>query len=191
LTSSSASLRTFQTLVRPSIAIPWHASQVHGITNAMVRGAPAEADVVRALRDFIGAHTLVAHNASFDVKVLRGAFQRADVAAPGSVAWCTLKLSRRFVSEAPSHRLGDLAKHLSLETLPSHRAMADVLTTRALLEVILDRATARQLKVCRSKSIGMSTRGVLSDARVRGPLTPLPRALTPRNLGARAMSFAT
>ena len=35
------------------------------------------------------------------------------------------------------------------------------------------------LKVCRSKSIGMSTRGVLSDARVRGPLTPLPRALTP------------
>ena len=47
------------------------------------------------------------------------------------------------------------------------------------------------LKVCRSKSIGMSTRGVLSDARVRGPLTPLPRALTPRNLGARAMSFAT
>ncbi|MFO0651484.1 MAG: 3'-5' exonuclease [Polyangiales bacterium] len=140
-----ASVRTFQTLVRPSIAIPWHASQVHGITNAMVRGAPAEADVVRALRDFIGDHTLVAHNASFDVKVLRGAFQRAGVAVPGCVAWCTLKLSRRFVSDAPSHRLGDLAKHLSLETLPSHRAMADLLTTQALLAVILDRATARQV----------------------------------------------
>lgn len=140
-----ASVRAFQTLVRPSISIPWHASQVHGISNAMVRGAPAEADVVRALRDFIGALPLVAHNASFDVKVLRGAFQRADVAAPGSVVWCSLKLSRRFVSEAPSHALGALARHLSLKAIPSHRAMADVLTTRALLEVILERATARQL----------------------------------------------
>ena len=138
-------VRTFQTLVRPSVSIPWRASQVHGISNAMVRGAPAEADVVRTLRDFIGTHPLVAHNASFDVKVLQGAFHRAGVAAPGSVVWCSLKLARRFVSEAPSHALGALARHLSLETVPSHRAMSDVLTTQALLAVILDRATARQL----------------------------------------------
>ncbi|MFO0649322.1 MAG: 3'-5' exonuclease [Polyangiales bacterium] len=140
-----ASVRTYHSLARPSVSIPWQASQVHGITNAMVRNAPAEAEVAQALRAFIGGLPLVAHNASFDARVLRGAFERAGVALPGAVVWCTLKLSRRFVSEAPSHALGALARHLSLATTPTHRAMSDALTTQALLAVILDRASARQL----------------------------------------------
>lgn len=137
--------RSFQTLVRPSVPIPWQATRVHGITDAMVRTAPREREVVLALREFFGALPLVAHNASFDMTVLRGAFARAGVAAPGCLVWCSMKLSRRFVSDAPGHSLGALARHLALSAVPAHRAMADALTTHALLDVILVRATARQL----------------------------------------------
>lgn len=146
------SVRRFETLARPSVAIPWQASRVHGITDAMVRNAPREAAVVRSLLDFVGALPLVAHNASFDVTVLRGAFARAGIPTPGCVVWCSMKLSRRVVTDAPSYGLDALARHLELPQRPTHRAMADVLTTHALVGAVLARASAANVR-----AIGPST----------------------------------
>lgn len=137
---------SFQTLVRPGVPIPWAATRVHGITDAMVRDAPTEAEAARQLRDFLGSRPLVAHNASFDVAVLRGAFARAGVTAPGCVVWCSLAMSRRVFPEAASHRLGALASSLGLASGVAHRAMGDVQTTRALLGEILRRSSARELR---------------------------------------------
>lgn len=139
-------VRRYQTLVRPDIPIPWQATRVHGITDAMVRTAPREAEVVRALRDFIEAIPLVAHNASFDATVLRGAFARARLTAPGCVVWCSVKLARRFLLDAPAYNLGALARHLALPAVPAHRAMADALTTQALVDAILSRVSGAQVR---------------------------------------------
>jgi DNA polymerase-3 subunit epsilon len=139
-------VRRYESLVRPDISIPWQASRIHGITDATVRTAPREAAVVRALREFVGALPLVAHNASFDVTVLRSAFARAGVPAPGCVVWCSVKLARRFVANAPAYNLNALARHLALPAVPAHRAMADALTAHALVDTILARATAAQLR---------------------------------------------
>jgi DNA polymerase-3 subunit epsilon len=137
-------VRRYESLVRPDVPIPRPATRVHGISDAMVRTAPPEAVVVRALRDFIGARPLVAHNAGFDAAVLRGAFSRAGLPAPGCVMWCSVRLARRFVADAPAYNLGALAQHLALPAVPAHRAMADALTTQALVGAILVRATASQ-----------------------------------------------
>ena len=53
----------FETLVNPSVPIPYQVSQVHGITNDMVKDAPAFTDAAYAFLDFIKGSKLVAHNA--------------------------------------------------------------------------------------------------------------------------------
>lgn len=148
-----ACVQRYESLVRPDISIPWQASRIHGITDATVRSAPREAAVVRALRDFVGNLPLVAHNASFDVTVIRGACARAGVPTPGCVVWCTMKLARRFVADAPAYNLGALARHLALPAVPAHRAMADVVTTHRLVGAILARATAAQLRAVGSSAV--------------------------------------
>jgi DNA polymerase-3 subunit epsilon len=62
----------FQSLMNPGIRIPAFITQLTGITNAMVQTAPPVAQVMRDAARFVGNCPMVAHNASFDRKLLAG-----------------------------------------------------------------------------------------------------------------------
>ncbi|MDK9375832.1 3'-5' exonuclease [Lelliottia sp. V106_10] len=57
------------TLVKPTIAIPAEATAVHGITDAMVAGAPSWSDVLPKVVEAIG-DTWIAYNAAFDKRMI-------------------------------------------------------------------------------------------------------------------------
>lgn len=127
----------FQSLMNAGAWVSPFITQLTGITNAMVQQAPPAADVMREAARFVGQAPMVAHNASFDSK-----FWQAELALAGlSVAQplpqlfaCTVLLSRRIYPEAPSHSLGNLARHLQLpSTGRAHRALADAEMAAALL----------------------------------------------------------
>ena len=67
----------FQSLIDADCEISWQATNVHGITNQMLRGEPAAWQVFSDFRAFIGDATLVAHNAQFDLRFLE--FEFADI----------------------------------------------------------------------------------------------------------------
>ena len=52
---------------------------------------------------------------------------------------CTLKLSRRIFQSFASHKLGDIAAELGIDTVRSHRALADAQVTAAALAIMLER----------------------------------------------------
>src|SRR4051794_21156881 len=99
-----------------------------GITQAMVDAAPPPADVLPELAARLEGKVLVAHNARFDVHVLRRAFERAGLDWPRPPVLCTIALARRFAPLATRRGLAALAGSLGIEVDEVHRALPDALT---------------------------------------------------------------
>ena len=63
---------SFQQLVDPQCEISAEVTQIHGITNKMVRGKPTICEVLPRFVEFLGGpdSVLLAHNAAFDLGFL-------------------------------------------------------------------------------------------------------------------------
>ena len=133
---------TFQTMVNPGRAIPPEITVLTGITESMVRRAPAIDAVLPSFVDFVGADSvLVGHNVRYDISFLGAAMERSGRPRLTNRTVDTLALARRLLrDEVPNCRLGTLADRLRLSHQPSHRALDDALATGDLLHVLLERA---------------------------------------------------
>lgn len=128
----------FQQLMNPGIRIPLFIENLTGITNGMVKEAPANSQVIAEFHDFIEGHNLVAHNASFDERFLRAESKRIKKYVTSGIA-CSLLAARRLFQQAPNHQLATLAAY---KNLPStgiyHRALADAEVTAHLWLSLLE-----------------------------------------------------
>ena len=125
----------FQSLMNSGAWVPAFITQLTGISNEMLRGAPPSRAVMHEVARFTKGCPLVAHNAAFDRGFWHAELARADCEADEAHTFaCTMLLSRRLYPHAENHRLGTLAR---LHTLPStgraHRALADAEVTAHLL----------------------------------------------------------
>lgn len=129
----------FQKLMNPGFAISGFISQYTGITNAMLRNAAPCSEVMEEFHGFLGAHNLVAHNASFDRKFLDAEFARIPRSYPGSFS-CSMLLSRRVNAQAKNHKLETLVRHLGIESDGAfHRALYDAEMAGKVWLAMLDR----------------------------------------------------
>lgn len=58
------------TLIKPSISIPAEATEIHGITDAMVANAPTFPDVYPRIVEILKDKRVIIYNAEFDIKIL-------------------------------------------------------------------------------------------------------------------------
>lgn len=140
----------FETLVDPGRPIPAASSRVHGITAAAVAGAPGPRAAAEALRRFADGSVPVAHNAPFDMAMLRAAG-----AAPPPPVLDTVLISAVVYGAHEAHTLDALAERLGVD-LPEadrHTALGDA---RATAEVLV-----RLLAICEGR--GLDTLGALVD----------------------------
>jgi DNA polymerase-3 subunit epsilon len=123
----------YQSLMNAGVRIPAFIEALTGISNAMIRSAPAATDVMREVSAFIGDYPLVAHNASFDCKFWDAELARIDQRRRQEFA-CSLLLSRRLLPQAPSHKLGALVEFARLPVAGrAHRALADAEMAASLM----------------------------------------------------------
>lgn len=109
-------------------------SHVHGITATDVAGAPRFEDLAHALLESVQGRTIVAHNASFDLRFLEAELLRARV-APAQLplaGLCTMQWSSVFL-EAPSRKLADCCAACGIDLVDAHSALADARATARLL----------------------------------------------------------
>ena len=105
---------------RPRIAF----TRIHGITWAMVREAPAFAEVWPELAPMLdGAVALVAHNAPFDRKVLHTCCYEAGHPIPSLPFFCTVQIARKRWNRRPNN-LPSVCARLGIE-LKHHDAGSD------------------------------------------------------------------
>ena len=121
----------WSTLVNPGRAIPPDATRVHGISDAMVAGAPKPAVAGRMLREACGDMPLVFHNAPFDLPFLLQLFREANAPPLVNPVIDTLGLARGLFGTG-SNALGALAARLKLPPETAHRALGDTRTTARL-----------------------------------------------------------
>ncbi|WP_026532802.1 exonuclease domain-containing protein [Arthrobacter sp. H41] len=109
---------------------------IHGITADRVAREPRFGDLFAEIGGFIGNDILVAHNAAFDLGVLRSALEVSDLAGPGWDYACTVLLSRRNYSLA-SYSLPFVAEAAGVPLLNHHDAVEDA---RACAGILIDMA---------------------------------------------------
>ncbi len=123
----------YQSLMNTGAWVPPFIEELTGITNEMVRAAPPAARVMREVADFVGAHPLAAHNASFDRRFWDAELARVRRSRQQEFA-CTMLLARRIYPLAPNHKLGTLVSYAGLPVAGRyHRAMADAEMAASLL----------------------------------------------------------
>ncbi len=136
-------LGELQTLVHPGRRVPPAITAVTGITDAMLRGAPAVGEVLPTLLEFLRGAVLVAHNARFDVGFLDAGLTAAGYPRLANDVVDTARLARRLVrDEVRDLRLATLARFFRSRTRPNHRALTDARATVDVLHGLLERAGA-------------------------------------------------
>lgn len=149
----------YQSLMRTEAWIPPFIEQLTGINQAMLREAPPAETVMREAAAWAEGCALVAHNAAFDRSVWRAELAHAscDDGAAAPPFLCTVRLSRRIHPEAPSHKLGELARWHGLpDTGRAHRALADAMMTAQLLLRQIDDLRQRHARVLEGVEISLA-----------------------------------
>lgn len=141
---------TWVTRVNPGVAVDARSQAVHGITDEDLADEPTFAavapELVRRLRGVEGETVVVvAHNAGFDVSVLRREFARArlqdDLADLPDLPLLDTRVLPRHVGVRPvSGRLADLVAALSVPHLGAHSAAGDAEATAEAVIALLERA---------------------------------------------------
>ena len=115
---------------------------IHGIHPAMTRDSPTFGELWPTLENRIGGRPVVAHNASFDMSVLRYELDHLGLCYPDLEYYCTLVLSRAAWPRLYSHRLPDVASHCGI-TFRHHDAEEDARACAEILLRISEGASAR------------------------------------------------
>ncbi|MFW8593310.1 exonuclease domain-containing protein [Cribrihabitans neustonicus] len=136
----------FETLVDPKCPIPPSATRVHGISDAMVAGAPGIAEAARAFHRFASDAVIVAHNAPFDMAFLHRHAKRAGVTWDQPVL-DTVLLSAVLFGASQEHTLDALCARLEVTIPPAerHTAMGDARATAEVFCKMLPMLEARGL----------------------------------------------
>lgn len=120
----------FESLIKPPIPISEEITGITGITNDMISNAPSFPALYDSLADFcLGETSIFAHNASFDIGMLKNELIRMD--AEFKFPWpkqhfCTVELS--FPIKNKRMKLSELYSFCANKTIiNAHRAKNDVL----------------------------------------------------------------
>lgn len=116
--------------------------RIHGITAERVAHEPEFDAVWQEAKPYFENANVVAHNASFDLGVLRHVLAQYNLAPPPLTYSCSLAVARRAWKGLPSYGLKALAKHFSLP-LNHHSAEPDAI---ASAEIMLRALTEYQVQ---------------------------------------------
>ncbi|WP_077309029.1 ATP-dependent DNA helicase DinG [Terribacillus halophilus] len=129
----------FQTMLDPGMPIPPFISQLTGISDEDVTGAPRFEEVAEEIAAFFQDSYVVAHNANFDLRFLNSSLEASGLAPISCPVLDTVELARIMLPTAPSYKLSVLSEYLSFEHDQPHRALSDTLVTAELLLSLLEK----------------------------------------------------
>ena len=141
------SQEVFDRLVHPGRPIPARSTDIHGVTDEMVKDAPGLIAVAQDFAAFCGDAVLVAHNAPFDMAFLHAQARNGGPSFEAP-ALCTARLSQHLSPSLSGHTLDDLAERYDVVLPPEarHTALGDALATAEVLLKMLPRLQERGIK---------------------------------------------
>lgn len=129
-------VREFSTLIDPERKIPYLITQITGIDDKMVRGAPKFYEVAREIFEMTENQLFIAHNVNFDFGFIRSEFESLGGEFKRKKL-CTVQMSRKLLPGKRSYSLGNLCIDLGISNKARHRALGDALATTELFKYLL------------------------------------------------------
>jgi DNA polymerase-3 subunit epsilon len=127
---------SYYSLIRPpKLYIRPDFTKVHGLTVDDVSNAPDFGYIwKKEIKGFIGKTLLAAHNAVFDMGVLRAALEWYELPVPKLPYFCTLNLACHVWPKFKFHSLPILAKKFGI-VYNAHNALDDAMTCGKLVQM--------------------------------------------------------
>jgi ATP-dependent DNA helicase DinG len=133
--SGEETLDTLSTFVNPGRPIPPEITQLTGIRDADVMGAPNLYDVLPRLGRFAGELPVIGHNVGFDLGFIRRHSHLLE-----NEGLDTFELASVLLPHAERYSLTALSRLLHIKLEHAHRALHDAEATRDLFNALLSQA---------------------------------------------------
>lgn len=125
LIEDGAVVETVSWVIRPPFnEYEYRNTLIHGMGPDDTEIAPEFDEAWWEIRQFIEGARLLAHNAAFDIRVLRSLLDTREIAAPDIQYACTLAMARRALPELRRHTLDLVCDHCGI-ALRHHDAASD------------------------------------------------------------------
>lgn len=134
----------FISLVNPERPIQPFVANLTGINNQMLRNAPKFYEVAKRIVEITTNCIIVAHNSSFDYRILRTEFSRLGFEFERQ-SLCTVELSKKLIPDQQSYSLGKLVRGLGIPLSDRHRANGDALATVKLFKLLLTKDIEKKI----------------------------------------------
>ncbi|MBU5316379.1 3'-5' exoribonuclease [Clostridium bornimense] len=127
---------------------------IHGIRPAMVENELEFDEVWDMIKHYFNNSLIVAHNASFDISVLRNTLELYGIESPEFNYICTMKLSRNFYKELDDAKLNTVNNFLGYQ-FKHHDALDDAMACSNILLSISDELKTKDINEI-SKLLGVT-----------------------------------
>ncbi|WP_455810364.1 exonuclease domain-containing protein [Clostridium butyricum] len=105
---------------------------IHGIRPGMVENEPEFDEIWKRIKGYFDNGFVIAHNASFDISVLRRTMELYNIEPVSFKYICTMKLSKNFYPQIENSKLNTVNRFLGYE-FDHHDALADALACSNIL----------------------------------------------------------
>jgi DNA polymerase III epsilon subunit family exonuclease len=123
----------WSSFVNPGRPIPALITQLTGINDAMVSGAPRLRELLPKISELTQGAAILGHNIAFDISFFRSFSLLADLETID-----TLEFASALLPRAPRYNLGALCAYLEIPLSATHRALDDALAAHALYRSLVE-----------------------------------------------------
>jgi DNA polymerase III subunit epsilon len=135
----------YRQLVEPGKPLPRMITDLTGITQGDLKGAPEFVAIADELYGVLDGAVFVAHNVGFDYSFLKQEFQRVGMHfQPRRL--CTMRLSRALYPQHSSHTLASLIDRHDLKFSERHRAYDDAHALWQFMQILRNQFDHETLK---------------------------------------------
>jgi len=127
----------FSSLINPECYISPFYTNLSGITNEMVAGAPRFHELAKTILEMTEGRIFIAHNVAFDYGFIKNEFASLGYQYSRETL-CTVRLSRKLMPGKPSYSLGRLCDSVGISIEGRHRAEGDATATAKLFDMLLE-----------------------------------------------------
>ena len=142
----------YKSLVNPQTEIPEFITDMTGISDRMVKSAPAFEEIAEEIFPLFEDSIFVAHNANFDYKFLSAEFGRSNLMFTMDTL-CTVRLSRVLYPQHKRHNLSALIERFDFKCKNRHRAYDDAKVLWDFLKKAEKEFPAEQLSAALERTI--------------------------------------
>ena len=128
----------FQCFVDPGIRLEKRTTDLTGITDDMLKGAPKIEEALPQFLEFVGDSVLVAHNAAFDTTFIQHACKKLGITYD-LTSVDTLTISQNLLPDLHRFSLDVVAKHFELMDFNHHRAGDDALICGMIMSKLMEK----------------------------------------------------